>query len=112
MAHPAITCADGIRASNTAKHRLVLNDHPSANIPRRLTSDRAPNSSEAAKRNQRSLEAELREKLRLHRPRTQAEIDTSLKRLAEIRAMTPDVLQTPSEVLVREMRDSDGFRDR
>jgi plasmid stability protein len=66
---------------------------------------------EAAERNQRSLEAELRERLKNFRPRTAAEIAASRERLAKIRAMTPDVPQTPSEVLVRQMRDSDGFRD-
>jgi plasmid stability protein len=60
---------------------------------------------EAAKRNQRSLEAELREKLRLHKPFTKAEIEASAERMAKIRAMTPNVPQTPSEVLVRELRD-------
>jgi plasmid stability protein len=61
---------------------------------------------EAAKRNQRSLEAELREKLRLHRPWTPEQIAASAERMAKIRAMTPDVPQTPAEVLVRELRDS------
>ncbi len=61
---------------------------------------------EAARRNQRSLEAELRERLRLHRPRTQAELDSSVERMASIRAMTPNVPQTPAEVLVRQLRDS------
>ncbi|MEI9927108.1 MAG: hypothetical protein WDN44_04500 [Sphingomonas sp.] len=63
---------------------------------------------EAAKRNQRSLEAELREQLRLHKPFTQTEIEASVERMAKIRGMTPNVPQTPAEVLVRE--DRDGYR--
>lgn len=61
---------------------------------------------EAAARNQRSLEAELRDLISRFRPRTREEIEASVKRMAEIRAMTPNVPQTPSEVLVRELRDS------
>ncbi len=64
---------------------------------------------EAAERNARSLEAELREVLRSRRPMTAREIEAARERLATIRAMTPNVPQTPSEVLVRE--DRDGFRD-
>ncbi len=63
---------------------------------------------EAAARNQRSLEAELRDLLTRFRPRSDAEIARSRQRMAEIRAMTLDVPQTPSEVLVRE--DRDGYR--
>lgn len=66
---------------------------------------------DAAKRNQRSLEAELRQLLRTFKPRNQQDIELSRQRLAEIRAMTPNVPQTPSEVLVRQMRDTNGFRD-
>jgi plasmid stability protein len=60
---------------------------------------------DAAKRNGRSLEAELRNALKVMRP-----IDAKRRRqlLAEadaIRAMTPNVPQTPSEVLIREIRD-------
>jgi plasmid stability protein len=67
---------------------------------------------EAAARNQRSLEAELRETIARFRPRSPAEVNDIKARLAEIRAMTPaGVNQTPSEALVREMRDTDGFRD-
>jgi antitoxin FitA len=66
---------------------------------------------DAAKRNQRSLEAELRERLTMHRPRNDADIERIKARFAEIRAMTPDVPQTPAEVLQREMRDTNGFRD-
>lgn len=64
---------------------------------------------EAAVRNARSLEAELREVLRARRPMTAKEVEGARARLAAIRAMTPDVPQTPSEVLVRE--DRDGFRE-
>lgn len=63
----------------------------------------------AARRNQRSLEAELREVLTFMRPKTDEEIADLRERAARIRAMTFDVPQTPSEVLVRE--DRDGFRD-
>ena len=64
---------------------------------------------EAAKRNDRSLEAELRETLRLMRPMNAVSKEAYLRSLAEIRAMTPNVPQTPAEQLVRE--DRDGFRD-
>jgi plasmid stability protein len=62
----------------------------------------------AAERNARSLEAELREVLRQCEPRPQAEIADLQDRARALRAMTPDVPQTPAEVLVRE--DRDGFR--
>ena len=60
---------------------------------------------DAAKRNGRSLEAELRDALKVMRP-----IDAKRRRqiIAEadaIRAMTPNVPQTPSEILIREIRD-------
>lgn len=64
---------------------------------------------EAAERNRRSLEAEIREALRLVRPvsaRRRAEL---LELSRRVRAMTPDGPQTPSEVLIRE--DRDGKRD-
>ena len=63
----------------------------------------------AAEANQRSLEAELREALRRARPLSPQKREVVLARLAEIRAMTPNVPQTPAEQLVRE--DRDGFRD-
>jgi plasmid stability protein len=66
---------------------------------------------EAAARNQRSLEAELRELISRFRPKKAKEIADLQARMAEIRAMTPNVPQTPAEVLVRQMRDSNGFRD-
>lgn len=65
---------------------------------------------EAAARNQRSLEAELREALRRARPISSKRKDELLDLAARIRAMTPaGVAQTPSEQLVRE--DRDGYRD-
>lgn len=64
---------------------------------------------EAAARHDRSLEAELREVLRRFRPVTTERRSEAQARMAAIRAMTPDVAQTPSEILVRE--DRDGFRD-
>ena len=65
---------------------------------------------QAAARNHRSLEAELRETIARFRPRTPAETATIKARLAEIRTMTLDVPQTPAEVLVRQLRDTDGRR--
>lgn len=63
---------------------------------------------EAAERNARSLEAELREVLRRCRPHTASQTADLQAQFSAIRAMTPDVPQTPSEILVRE--DRDGFR--
>jgi plasmid stability protein len=64
---------------------------------------------EAAKRHNRSLEAELRLVLQQLRPRKPLDKDELLAKLAEIRAMTPKgVKQTPAEELVRE--DRDGYR--
>ncbi|HYW16237.1 MAG TPA: hypothetical protein VE891_08790 [Allosphingosinicella sp.] len=60
---------------------------------------------EAAAANNRSLEAELREALKKARPLTPGALEKTLARFAEIRAMTPDVPQTPSEKLLREDRD-------
>jgi plasmid stability protein len=63
---------------------------------------------EAARRNGRSLEAELREALARARPMSEARQAAVLKRLAKIRAMTPKgVSQTPSERIVREVRGGD-----
>ncbi|HEV2866159.1 MAG TPA: hypothetical protein VGX37_06555 [Allosphingosinicella sp.] len=64
---------------------------------------------EAARTNGRSLEAELREALRVMRPITGRRRAELLAQVDRIQAMTPDVPQTPSEVLIRE--DRDGFRD-
>jgi plasmid stability protein len=63
---------------------------------------------EAAVRHDRSLEAELREVLRQFRPVTAERREQAQVRMADIRAMTPSVPQTPSEMLVRE--DRDGYR--
>ena len=63
----------------------------------------------AAARNRRSMEAEVREVLRIMRPKSPKRVEELLERLAKIRAMTPEgVKQTPSEDLVRE--DRDGYR--
>ena len=59
----------------------------------------------AAEKNRRSLEAELRDALRRARPLTPEKREVALARLAAIRAMTPNVPQTPSEDLIREDRD-------
>ena len=63
----------------------------------------------AAEANHRSLEAELREALRLARPLTAKKREELVAEMDRIRAMTPAVPQTPSEQLVRE--DRDGFRE-
>jgi plasmid stability protein len=76
---------------------------------RNLDEDLLADYREAAKSNGRSLEAELRAALRAMRPLSAARRDALIKEFAEIRAMTPGVQQTPSEVLVRE--DRDGFRE-
>ncbi|HEX9954766.1 MAG TPA: hypothetical protein VGB48_06070 [Allosphingosinicella sp.] len=62
---------------------------------------------EAAEENKRSLEAELREALRVARPFSRRRRAELIAEAARIRAMTPNVPQTPSEVLVRELRDGD-----
>jgi len=65
---------------------------------------------EAAVRNGRSLEAELREVLQRFRPRTQREREEAFEAARKIRAMTPEgVKQTPSEELVRADRDGDRW---
>jgi plasmid stability protein len=61
---------------------------------------------EAAQRNQRSLEAELREALRLVRPINAGRRTELLEALTRIRSMTPKgIPQTPAWQLVREDRD-------
>jgi plasmid stability protein len=60
---------------------------------------------EAAKENQRSLEAELREALRRSRPLSARKREEVLAQFAKLRAAVGDVPQTPSEVLLREFRD-------
>lgn len=64
---------------------------------------------EAAKRNGRSLEAQLREALRVMQPMTPKRREALVAEADRIRAMTPNVPQTPSEDLIR--ADRDGFRD-
>ena len=63
----------------------------------------------AADGNGRSLEAELRATLQRLRPDAGEGRRDLRERLAAIRAMTPDVPQTPAERLVRE--DREGVRD-
>lgn len=61
---------------------------------------------EAAARNNRSMEAELREALRFMRPKSAKRVAELVELSRRIRAMTPPgVKQTPSEQLVREIRD-------
>jgi plasmid stability protein len=60
----------------------------------------------AAATNRRSLEAELREALRRARPVSPVRRAQVLARLAEIRSMSSDIPQTPSEELVRRERDN------
>jgi len=62
-----------------------------------------------AKRNGRSLEAELREALRIMRPKSAKRGAELLELSRRLRTMTPDVPQTPSEELIR--ADRDGYRD-
>jgi antitoxin FitA len=64
---------------------------------------------ESARRNDRSLEAELRETLRRMRPIKPKTRDELVELSRRLRAMTPDVPQTPSDQLIRE--DRDGYRD-
>ncbi len=76
---------------------------------RNLDDDLLADYREAALRNQRSLEAELRETLKMVRPANKKRVEELLDISRRIRAMTPkNVKQTPSEILVRE--DRDGFR--
>lgn len=63
---------------------------------------------EAAARNQRSLEAELREVLTRATPLAGDRLASVQNMLAAIRAMTPkDVAQTPAEFLTHEDPDAD-----
>lgn len=64
---------------------------------------------EAARRNRRSLEAELRAALQRARPISAVRRKALIEHSMRLRAMTPpDVAQTPSEQLIRE--DREGFR--
>ena len=60
---------------------------------------------EMAAANGRSLEAELRAAIERAKPVPPSKLKKLLDEAARIRAMTPDVPQTPSEVLLREIRD-------
>ena len=74
---------------------------------RNLDDDLLADYREAAEANRRSLEAELREALRRARPLSPKKREELLERARRIREMTPkDVPQTPSEILVRQDRDS------
>jgi plasmid stability protein len=73
---------------------------------RKLDEDLLDDYREAAKANQRSLEAELREALHRARPLSARKRKAVLERLAELRAAIGDTPQTPSEVLLREFRDN------
>jgi antitoxin FitA len=77
---------------------------------RNLDDDLLADYREAAARNARSLEAELREALKVVRPVSRKRREELLEISRRVRAMTPKgVKQTPAEVLVRE--DRDGYRD-
>lgn len=76
---------------------------------RNLDDELVENYRKAAKRNGRSLEAELREVLRAMQPLTRERVAQLIETSRRIRAMTPDVPQTPSEDLIR--ADRDGFRE-
>ncbi len=60
---------------------------------------------EAAEANKRSLEAELRDALQRAKPVPPSKQRQLREEAARIRAMTPGVSQTPSELLIRELRD-------
>jgi plasmid stability protein len=78
-------------------------------VIRNLDDDLLADYREAAKRHNRSLEAELRTVLQQMRPKPRLSREELLAKLAKIRAMTPKgVKQTPAEQLVRE--DRDGYR--
>ena len=61
---------------------------------------------EAAARNERSLEAELRFALKVLRPTTQVQRDEAARRLDALREQTRGRDHTPSAILVREIRDA------
>jgi plasmid stability protein len=73
---------------------------------RKLDDDLLDDYREAAKANQRSLEAELRDALQRARPLSARKRKAVLERLAALRAAIGDTPQTPSEVLLREFRDN------
>jgi plasmid stability protein len=73
---------------------------------RSLDEDLLDDYREAAKANQRSLEAELREALRRARPLSARKQAAVLAKLAKIREASAGRPQTPSEVLLRELRDN------
>jgi antitoxin FitA len=76
---------------------------------RNLDDDLLADYREAARRNRRSLEAELREALRRARPITARRREELADLARRLRAMTPgNIVQTPSEQLVRE--DREGHR--
>jgi plasmid stability protein len=74
---------------------------------RNLDEDLLDDYREAAKANHRSLEAELREALRRARPLSPQRVKTVLAKLAKVREASANRPQTPSEVLLRELRDND-----
>jgi plasmid stability protein len=77
---------------------------------RNLDDDLLADYREAAARNNRSLEAEAREALRVLRPKSRKRRQELLDMAERISALTPvGVPQTPSEVLVR--HDRDGRRE-
>jgi plasmid stability protein len=73
---------------------------------RKLDDDLLDDYREAAKANQRSLEAELREALQRARPLSARKRKAVLERLAALRAAIGETPQTPSEILLREFRDN------
>ena len=77
---------------------------------RNLEDDLLADYREAAQRNHRSLEAELREALHRARPISARRREALIEASRRLRATTPKgVAQTPSEQLVRE--DRDGYRE-
>lgn len=62
---------------------------------------------EAAEANGRSLEAELRNALRLARPLGRLRREELLAEIGKIRVATAAIPQTPSDLMLREARDHD-----
>ena len=73
---------------------------------RNLDEDLLADYREAAKANQRSLEAELREALRRARPLSIRKRKAVLAKLTKVREASAGHPQTPSEVLLRQLRDN------
>ena len=60
---------------------------------------------EAAEANGRSLEAELREALRIARPPSPREVEEAMAKFAAFRALTADVERPSTAEMLRDVRD-------